>query len=727
MKSIVMGVDIGHGESSVAFAKVCTESAADALPPPKDVNILEGKCVIPSVYSVDNIGQEFIGEVAISNGNGAQSLAICFKKRPSAMNSDEIKIVCGFFKNVVERALKQAERQLEDINDTIEVVVGCPSAWSRDEIFRYSEMLSAAIGHNVKVKKESNAAIVYSLTDSNSEISHPCIEQGVLIIDVGSSTTDITYYREKDEPVNIGFDLGAARIEYEILDSYLHSHSDAQQILSNNDVLSGLLLYACRVGKENFFSNITSCDSYSKFVSERIISGLYLEIEVHKEFMTDIIRKPLSFNIDNSLAQSNAEEKNMFEYIASKILGVSSLPNNNIPMHISWEAYCKKILTYLSEYLKQTDRNVSAVILTGGASRMYFIREQVKDIFRNFKDIHFVFDQSPSTCISRGLAVAGRADIRAENKKQNIFNSVKQILSDDYDSLVSIMGEKMSVQIFDTVVKPGLVSWKNRESGYITLNDMARKIKDNGSYLKNDTRFQNKVSESLISWIEKNAAVIDKRVNDEFAKEFGMVGKYVIGLSDKLKKQVAKFNSDGMASIDANNYVDFNLAANITNVITTIVLGIVLGIVGWIVSYIVVIIIINIIVIILLSTSVVSFGTTAVIAGILEAASPAIAIWITSYGGDLFATIASKCGEKVANGIKSITGDPENKDFTTNKRGKYYNKLSEKFSDMKQDIKDKIVQAINDNPNAKSQILDGTDAIIRDSIENAMRYVSLDI
>ena len=96
------------------------------------------------------------------------------------------------------------------------VVIGVPCDWSEEDIAEYKKMADEAGLPDVLVFKESQAAVLYARKFMARGLPDQHLEDGVLMIDVGSSTTDFTYMKGL-HAAHCGLTLGAKYVEQAFL------------------------------------------------------------------------------------------------------------------------------------------------------------------------------------------------------------------------------------------------------------------------------------------------------------------------------------------------------------------------------------------------------------------------------------------------------------------------------------------------------------------------------
>jgi len=669
----VVGFDLGHGETSVAVAEISWNKSVSHLQSPFDLKIMN-KTSIPTAYAKDKDDNEKVGEDAFSISGEESVLSICFKKRPSLMDNNEVMQIQGFAKNVYEKILK-ANTSL--VAEEIQVFIGCPSGWEGSEIKKYSEILSSAMGTEVNIMKESKAAIVYclkndslkSVEERDSRIAPNDIQNGILILDFGSSTFDVTYLRGTDDYINTGFDLGASYIENTIFENALNKYREEgtyslyEEAFNSDKTLRNISLLQCRRAKETFFTNFEENNECNISASYRLKKDFHFDTDVNKDLIESLLNKNLKLNFDNRSWEKWNEDLKLKEPVEFNC-------KNDI-VESSWTQYCYTILNNVNITLNKSGKQIAAVILTGGASRMYFIKDYCKQIFDNSK---IVIDPNPSTCISKGLATAGRADMRAEKSKVMLKVDIKEIMKEKYPLFVETISTSLAVYTFENIIRPCLINWRDNRYGYTTLQDMENEIKQKAENLKTDPNVRKLIGNSLIKWIDKITPEINRKIDEVFSVEYGNItflGK--VDIVEKLKTSLSQFSLNPNININSSDYVASHIESEVRE-ITAICTIIALAFTG-----------------------------------------------IFRYF--FYSTFLNM----ISDFVKLILGDPKTRDYPIDKRIKYYNKVSENFNDMKNKIRDELEKSLKTNEQFKSGILDNIDDILRDSIDLAMRYASLEI
>lgn len=392
----IIGIDFGHGETSAAFYDLKNQ---DKL----DLDILPGFKVIKSAVAIlEQEGKETIcvGDAAIQNAPNAKEFQVSFKKRPSEMTSTERNMMLLFMKGVYSEIL---DRHPDFKTRDHVVYIARPS---QDKLWKSEESAYLKIAEDAGlpvagIQKESRAAYFRARTQPNSKIDTQ-VKNGVLIVDFGSSTIDFTYLNRKlSKPIDDGCPLGASEVEKTLLKYAMENPSDGYmpefaKLYGNKEKSNpyNQMLYKFREAKEQYYGKklpvfSVSFDYGLLTSSEKTPIYGFGGIAIPREKITEI------------LGQNKSDG-----YIWKVKEAVKSFKKN-----------------------KLKDNKVSCVYLTGGASRMDFVRQIFMETF-NLDETHCPSDDNPSVIVSQGVAHLSYADIIttgiAEELKQKAHEAISK-------------------------------------------------------------------------------------------------------------------------------------------------------------------------------------------------------------------------------------------------------------------------------------------------------------
>jgi hypothetical protein len=404
----VVGIDFGHGETSAAMCQVLwDENKYIKLSDPIHLEVFGKDDRIPSALAV--VEAQNSKNVCYYIGNDALEALkekdknceyfVGFKKLPSEMNDND-RYVTGKFMELFYKRIMEVRHSAKDLEEGNHVVyIACPSSkkWTGKEQEQYLEIARKAglpvidvensEEHYPKsIMKESRAAFIKAQNAKNENIKDSA-RDGILLIDFGSSTIDMTYYSQNlgNKPIDDSYLCGASKVEEAILNYCNKPQSVTADFIAQIPSAKNILRMELRKSKESYFS--------SQLVMTK---GMEIDINLSK------------YGYKNSPRRI---EENLRTHTLNEIL---------IP-------YKKEIKDCMAKfrdtYILSPHHPVmpiKLIFLTGGASRMPFVKEIAEDVFG--KDISLHTEANPSCTISDGVALVGRSDLRTYEVKNRLFS-----------------------------------------------------------------------------------------------------------------------------------------------------------------------------------------------------------------------------------------------------------------------------------------------------------------
>lgn len=441
MKNIV-GIDFGHGETSAGF--VISDNAIGNEVNMLDLRLVGEETVIPSIVCIMPSEEVVIAPSAYQIAKSSE-IGISFKDplvgndRYSQITPENYRYFKLFLTKAYESIKSNQNNPLhtseEGENDFL-VYIACPSGWDKEQIDAYRKFTNSECGIPVvDIVKESRAAYIAARRSVTGGIR----TQGgnVLVIDFGSSTIDFTYFNNDNrfEPVHEGYKLGARMVEERFL-QYLKEHeNEARENITMVESQCGeikgrnVLLYEIRKLKEEYFVSpnqdvfLLSID-LKKLLLDRSLAGRYIE--------------PSSGN----------------GYTKQEVLDILS-------------DYIDKLSDMLDDFLtKEGVTSVDKVILTGGASRMFFF----KDLVSKKYDVHkenetLIVDLNPSVTISRGISAFGFMNEKSETNEKPLWNDVNNFIE---NSLPVILRSSLNSAVADIYYNEFTRITERYRNGYIS-------------------------------------------------------------------------------------------------------------------------------------------------------------------------------------------------------------------------------------------------------------------
>ena len=303
------------------------------------------------------------------------------------MNFKELR----WFHKIMEFAqalLAEFHESHEDAAGNCLIFVGHPAGWPADTVESYRRYL-ALLGPSVYLLPESQSALVH-VRDVNRGLRDEgaSLLDNVLVIDIGSSTTDVTVVEDLvPRNIPVGTALGCKQIDQymaTVVKSALAANREFTAAL-RADGGEDLLLLACRRAKEAQFAGHkqdlrhikTSGNPAYEFIAHQGFGWLKAHMEIDKEVL-----QPGGW--------------------ADKFTG---------------------LLTQVRQYLA---RPPQAIILTGGGSRMPFVRQRCEEAFPGIRILpepgqdERESGSNPSLSVARGLASAGCQRVRVARFRRDV-------------------------------------------------------------------------------------------------------------------------------------------------------------------------------------------------------------------------------------------------------------------------------------------------------------------
>lgn len=404
MIEFVVGIDIGHGETSAA---ICSIGAASRL---RDVAMElvdgEGRQTLPSIYAEYDDGRVLLGTPAKEGRlTDGRHLHVAFKHPPSNTPGEPERIMLRFMEAVYGR-VRAVSPDLEDANHL--VYLAAPSGWSPEQRKAYRAL--AQSGKTLfsrlvaDVVSESRAA--FALVSSKNEGFRITEQRGGVVLDLGSSTLDLTYRLRGQRPLDKGYPIGSEHIDQAIYKHRTVTGCDTKKLdATTSGNLDAALLYEGRKAKEAFFRPATEHgrggDVGPEPAAVRCNAG----------------RAGYDIQLDSWIQRPGAVSAHFNEQELSEWLAAAN--------------YIGQLYEDIADFCSQpsgprsTQTPLAGVAMTGSASRMPFLKQLVKDAFKPYCDenTRIWLDLKPGLAISRGTSLLGRMDqdLKEVNKKIDTF------------------------------------------------------------------------------------------------------------------------------------------------------------------------------------------------------------------------------------------------------------------------------------------------------------------
>jgi molecular chaperone DnaK (HSP70) len=467
-----IGFDLGHGETAVAKARV------ESIEPPEMLEVNNKKIQITALGWHPDLGY-LIGEQALIQA-GVTQLKIAFKRKPN--NDPDYRKTISKFLEIYYHFLKES-KQIEG-GETSQFFVGCPSGWSVSDREEYQNLLKESGIPLLSVVPESRAAFMHA--KEAGKLDYDKLKSSVLIVDIGSSTTDFTLVKSLHEiPIDFGSNaLGGSLIDKAIFARTVANHEDKallEGVFEQYPHHQARCELACRKAKEDYFSNELLYNHPQTFARgfESINEQIYFIPQVNRAIAQEILHQPLP----------ELEGK-------------------------SWIESFREAVNVAKEKLDRQGIVPKLLLMTGGASRMKFTREICEEIFPE-PETQVRPDPEPERCIALGLARVGRWDLRAAAFKEEVnklFDSkkLKDLVEKHIPELIELLTKPLSDSLIENAVKPSLKDWRNNKIR--TLADLETVMKRQAQEWIESENARQIVKKQSVTWF-------NNKIQPELAQE----------------------------------------------------------------------------------------------------------------------------------------------------------------------------------------------------------------
>ncbi|GAK58542.1 hypothetical protein U27_05516 [Candidatus Vecturithrix granuli] len=536
----IIGFDFGHGETALAR----TTSAAEGVEP-EMLEIFGRKNHITALAVAKREQRTLIGEQAV-NAADVEELHIGFKPTRQRLASPEYQDLIRRFIRTYLNLLHESKQLQNHIPPLF--VVGAPSGWGSQERDVYVRLLQDSGMQRVTVEKESRAAFLHIKESKAFDIRADHLMKRVLIIDIGSSTTDFTLvtHLEAQALEDFGQDVGAGLIDQAIFDRTLERLASVQPeerqrletIFAENAHIQRRCLILCRKGKEEYFSNA----GLYRSEDERVACSLKLRT----------VRPPIEF------------EPYIYHEEMEQVL--------NRPLEeLARRSWKQAFFAALQEAKhKMGTRQPDLVILTGGASRMGFVHTLCQEVFCDAEEI--VRGTEPEFTIAKGLARIGRIDFLANELKTTIHalgnsDELRHLLDKEIPALIEGLAEPFADELLTFAIRPTLLAW--REGEINTLNDLLPEIEQRKHTHLSQIRSES-AQQTLDEWFKHHVLPELTDITDPICRRFDIPRSAL----DLRNKEIAH----GVSSLD-HTAIDLNRILRGTEItgLISVIAGIVVG------------------------------------------------------------------------------------------------------------------------------------------------------
>jgi len=416
-----IGFDLGHGETAIGRAY------NRSMREPEILDFRGEKSFVTAVAKDKTgikIGADAVNLAALQTAFLGPKPNVWVKFKDRDFSNQSVTEPTELFTQALMTGLTE-EKKIQGLSKS-RFIVGCPSGWNQKTRADYKALFQNAGLETVRIAPESRAALMTAL--EQGYLSLEAARSSVLIVDIGSSTTDFTYCQNL-EAEDVGHNvLGSGLLDTEIFELNIERQKHKRKIeklIERYPHYRPVMEYWCRLAKEQYFT------------------GNETPVEIIKRLPID----------NGTLFEIRLDKSD-----ADKILSTRIAALNEFTWPDAFEIAVKDAVEKLGGRAPET------VLLTGGASRLPLIAPTCEKAFPNAKVVQ---GAEPEFAIARGLAWLGRFEFMHDSFKK----AVAELLQDGgpvYNKARTAslsLGERLAPVLVDALTEncviPAFGQWRS--------------------------------------------------------------------------------------------------------------------------------------------------------------------------------------------------------------------------------------------------------------------------
>ncbi len=467
-----VGFDLGHGETALARAFAQGHAEPEILE-------YRGTRSLVTAVAKDKEGLR-IGADALTRGEGQ----VWAKFKSASLDDPATTEPLNLFTKTLIGGLS-ADGALRGVKES-RFIIGCPSGWDNDVRARYQAQFEAAGLKHARIVSESRAALMTAL--EQGYLSMEDARASVLIVDIGSSTTDFTYCRDlaaDDVGHNV---LGSGLLDAEILKINLarqKQKTEIEALLKAHPAYQTILEFWCREAKEAYFTG----DDKPVDMIRRLPGGILFEIRIDREDADKVLDAKLD-------ALNGYSWRGAFDYALRETIETLDSQGGG--------------------------RDPDTVLLTGGASRLPLVLPATQKAFPKARVIR---GAEPEFAIARGLAWLGRFEFLHESFKAKVSDLIAPDgkVAELADGSAQSLGDTLIPTLIDGLAEdciiPAFKRWRSGETRSLADVEAALSIAT-ADWLRSDAA-QAKLAPVVNSWFAGLQRDIET-ITDPLCRDHGL-------------------------------------------------------------------------------------------------------------------------------------------------------------------------------------------------------------
>lgn len=311
--------------------------------------------------------------------------------------------------------------------------IGCPAGWDPNARERYRTIFTKLGYPPVRIISESRAALVSACQSRHLQVGYDILSHPVLVVDMGSSTTDFAYIsagREVELQTAGEVRLGGGIMDELLLEISVNASPDEKKlrrVFAESEPWRSYCEFAARRLKEKYFADQEYWEKYGCTQTVRILG-----------------KEPLDLTL------------RIGKDVADRILYKDAPALNGRSFH-----------QVFTESLRNTREKITGtepelLFLTGGVSKLPALADWCREVY---PDVVVITSAEPEYSVARGLAWCGRIDedmrlFRKEIDNLKDSSTVERIVEENLDDLYRRAVETLTMPILKEAVLPCIIRWR---------------------------------------------------------------------------------------------------------------------------------------------------------------------------------------------------------------------------------------------------------------------------
>ena len=360
--------------------------------------------------------------------------------------------------------------------------VGCPAGWDKTAREEYRELFESAGYPPLKIVSESRAALVSACRSRHLQVGYDILSRPVLVVDVGSSTTDFAYImsgREVELKTGGEVALGGGVMDELLLEEAVAASPDPERLR--------------RIFEEN-----EAWRTYCEFAARRLKEEYWSDTDY---WQTEPLTRTVTIRAQRTPVRLKLT---MDAGIADRLL-------NGKVGRLGGRSF-RRVFTDSLRQVRESisDRQPELVFMTGGVSRMKALREWCAEVF---PEAVVVCGSEPEFSVARGLASCGLIDEELRAFKEEIAGliestAVEEVVGRHIDALYRSTVDSLVDPILENAAIPVMDRW--RDGAIERLEEIDAILeKEIDGYLHSEAG-RELLGKTVAAWLKKVSAGLEE-------------------------------------------------------------------------------------------------------------------------------------------------------------------------------------------------------------------------